>query len=59
VDIGTGQQAIAQARDDIIDALCLAIVASHPESDLVSIPQNPPSDQYSLPMETVTLSSFK
>jgi predicted RNase H-like nuclease len=44
------------ARDDIVDALVLAAVATHPRNDLVSIPQNPPIDKVGLPMQMIYLS---
>lgn len=44
------------ALDDIVDALVLAIVASHPDSELVSIPQQPRIDHKGLPIEMVYLS---
>jgi predicted RNase H-like nuclease len=44
---------LGAARDDIVDALCLAIVASLPPDILTSVPPDPPRDQHGLPMEIV------
>jgi predicted RNase H-like nuclease len=43
------------ARDDIVDALVLAIVATHTQNNLISIPQKPPVDDFGLPMQMVSL----
>jgi predicted RNase H-like nuclease len=57
------EQAIAQAflwgsplginRDDVVDALVLAVVASFPNSQLVSIPKQSQFEEVGLPMEIV------
>jgi predicted RNase H-like nuclease len=43
------------ARDDIVDALVLAIVATHSRKKLISIPQIPPVDDFGIPMQMVSL----
>jgi predicted RNase H-like nuclease len=43
------------ARDDIVDALVLAIVATHSHKNLISIPQKPPVDDFGLPMQMISL----
>jgi predicted RNase H-like nuclease len=44
------------ARDDIVDALVLAIVATHSKSELVSIPKKKHLDDHKLPMQMIYLS---
>ena len=46
------------AKDDIVDALVLAIVAYHPEDELISIPEETQPDKFGLPMEMVFSSYF-
>jgi predicted RNase H-like nuclease len=41
------------ARDDILDAIVLAVSAASPNDALVTIPKNPPTDSMGLPMEIV------
>jgi predicted RNase H-like nuclease len=41
------------ARDDILDALALAVCASLPLSSIRTVPPNPPTDKMGLPMEIV------
>jgi len=43
------------ARDDIVDALVLAIVATNSRNNLISIPQIPPIDDFGIPMQMVYL----
>lgn len=46
------------AKDDILDALVLAITAASPSNTLPSIPENPERDLKNLPMEIVFTSQF-
>jgi predicted RNase H-like nuclease len=46
------------ARDDIVDALVLAVTATHSREDQISIPREPPDDDTGLPMQMIHL-SFK
>ncbi len=41
------------ARDDILDALVAAVIATHGEDQLQTVPENPPKDARGLPMEMV------
>ena len=41
------------ARDDIVDALVLAITAAQPEDRLFTIPAEPETDSAGLPVEMV------
>jgi predicted RNase H-like nuclease len=41
------------AKDDILDALVLAVTALSPPETIVTFPQNPPCDDQQLPMEIV------
>ncbi len=41
------------ARDDVVDALALALVAAQPARQLRTLPATPPSDSHGLPMEMV------
>jgi predicted RNase H-like nuclease len=41
------------AKDDILDALVLAVTALSPPETIVTFPQNPPYDDQQLPMEIV------
>ena len=40
-------------KDDVIDALVLALTALSPPKSIVTFPQNYPYDDQQLPMETV------
>ena len=44
------------ARDDVVDALVLAIVATHSKSELAAIPSKLQKDKYGLPMQMIYLS---
>ena len=41
------------ARDDILDALVAAIIATRGEDQLKTVPEDPPKDARGLPMEMV------
>ena len=41
------------ARDDVVDALALALVATRPAAQLRTLPATPPTDNHGLPMEMV------
>lgn len=41
------------AKDDILDALVLALTAAYPSEKLVTFPPNPPYDEKQLRMEIV------
>jgi len=41
------------ARDDILDAMALALTASFPPGTLCTVPENPEKDNKGLPMEIV------
>ena len=41
------------AEDDIVDALAAAVTAYHSQGKLRTLPEDPPLDQYCLPMEMV------
>jgi len=43
------------ARDDVVDALVLAVTATHSRNELVSIPHDPPVDDTGLPMQMIHL----
>jgi predicted RNase H-like nuclease len=47
------------AQDDILDALVLAVTASRPLEELVSIPEPPEKDRLGLPMEIVFAGKFQ
>jgi len=40
-------------RDDTVDALAMAIVATHPKSEIVTIPRKIQQDKYGLPMQMI------
>ena len=46
------------AKDDILDALALAITAASPSETIITIPENPELDVKDLPMEIVYTSRF-
>ncbi len=46
------------SKDDIVDALVLAISASNLTGSLASIPENPPKDEFGIEMEIVYPSKF-
>ena len=41
------------AKDDILDALVLAVTAAYPSKSMLTLPENPPTDARQLAMEIV------